>query len=466
MTDPSPTSQPTRRDLLAGAAASTLLALHAEAEAGPALPQNPLQAQVDALRARWAQGTEDLQGTLMLNRESERGSAGQTEALRRGFAAIEIFKEIERLPVEAQAQRPMQGLFAEVLTAVGHASRAAAELARGYAGAVGPDQDPDERHLHGAVGALRIGLRDAKTTYGRQQMLDATLAEVQADKEPGALRAKLRRDLRRFDRAESLAARIAADFNATSVITSEDPALVARVQAAMDASEGPPPSEEGNAGDRAAMVLGILAMGVVMVLGIFVATVLACVFSCAGGSGAGIPLLLLGICIAWLGHWGMTQIRDRLRAYDKAHPQYEDDGEDSDAAQARPRRAPEDERRVELESAGWAEAEARVGWSATGLVALSDRPVVARAWGVVRGGRLWAADADGDGVAAGKGAPLPGAPARALIGRVGERVFFIGAEARLPAGLSGPLELACNVAPEERQALRGGFSVELLQARG
>ena len=67
-----------------------------------------------------------------------------------------------------------------------------------------------------------------------------------------------------------------------------------------------------------------------------------------------------------------------------------------------------------LASAGWFDVDARADWVATGIDIHPETPTVARL-GVVRDGRLWAADAEGDGVAAGRGAPLPGAPARALI---------------------------------------------------
>ena len=66
-------------------------------------------------------------------------------------------------------------------------------------------------------------------------------------------------------------------------------------------------------------------------------------------------------------------------------------------------------------------------------------------------------------MAAGPGAPLPGAPSGALVGRVGDQTFFLGAEGLVPRGLSGPLLLAVNLRPSAAAVARGGVEVQLLR---
>ena len=188
-------SDPTRRAVLAATTSITLATMSPEVHAAGLLEGSPMRARVGMLRERWARGAEELSVTLLVDRPDCGDQALRTDAdtLRRGFAAVEIFKELELLSVEEQVHSAVQALFAEVFAAVGGAVRTSSALIRAWADGDGLRDDPDERHLHGALGALRLGLRDARTTYGRQQQLDATLGTASDDKRPGALRASARR---------------------------------------------------------------------------------------------------------------------------------------------------------------------------------------------------------------------------------------------------------------------------------
>ena len=445
-------SDPTRRAVLAATTSITLATMSPEVHAAGLLDGgiSPMRARVAMLRERWARGAEELSVTLLVDRPDcgDQALRSDADTLRRGFAAVEIFKELELLSVEEQVHVAVQALFAEVFAAVGGAVRTSSALIRAWADGDGLRDDPDERHLHGALGALRLGLRDARTTYGRQQQLDATLGTASDDKRPGALRARARRLLQRSEKANALAERIAAASGATDVLRLDDPVLEARVAAAVAASDepAPPATERSDALTTELIVLGMIGLGALFVGGLFLALLGLCSVACDGGI-AGVLVLLLGLAVMGLTIWGAIRLGRAARSRHEA----------PDAASAELRTTP-------LEAAAWVDIDARTDWTPAGIQVQPGEALVARAWGVVRGGRLWAADAEGDGVAAGRGAPLPGAPARSLIGRVGARVFFIGAEQRVPAGVEGPLELRANVAPEHQELLRGGFTVQILRA--
>lgn len=440
---------PTRRDLFAGAALGTAAVFHPEASA--AILDHPLCTRMadhaEGLRKRWAHGAEDMRATFLMDREGDHPLHREADALRQGFSALEVFKEIENLSIEEQVQSPIQHLLTDIAMAVGRAVLASSALTHAYVEGEGADQDPDEHHLHGAIGALRIGVRSAKTTYGRQQLLENTLNTFTMDKQPGALRGRLRRMLRRNAKAEALAARIAEDPSSTSVLQITDPVMRDRVQAAQAESEPPLPAPFNGVSyaDRSTLILGMLGLGIVMAFGIFLALIGICTVAC--GESVGVIVLLIGIALIGLTSWGVSTIKKHLHRPVDMHAAVD----------------PQIGTRWVLESAGWADLDASKGWLSTGLLVDRHTPMIARAWGVVRGGRLWAADAEGDGVVAGKGAPLPGAPARALIGRIADRVFFMGTEQRLPDDMEGMLELCINVPPEHHALLRGGFTVQILR---
>ncbi len=456
MSTHTPTVDPSRRSVLAGVALSPLLA--AEAHAGPtvrtALGGTPpgvsrLGRQAATLRERWARGAEELSATMLVDPGPGTDSAlvADADALRQGFAAVEIFKELESMPLEDQVQGPMQRLMSDVLVSVGRAVRTSTRWAHSWADGEGRHSDPDEHHLQGALGALRVGLRGANTTHGRQQQLITTLSEALSDKSPGALRRLVRRHVRRAHRAENLADRIAESPNSTGVLHLDDPMVQARVQTALASSDEPDTLAGAEPEDDehwALKTLASIALGVVIAGGVFITVLGLCAVSCSGASG--IVILLLGIGLIGLGVWGVIRVVRGPSTHQAAVGELPDQALQPKA----------------LRSAGWADVDASKGWISAGVDIHPDTPVVARAWGVVRGGRMWASDAEGDGVAAGRGAPLPGAPARALIGRVGQRVFFIGAEQRVPADVSGPLELCANVSPDRHGRLFGGFTVQLL----
>ncbi len=485
----------TRRSILAGAPVLG---------AAAALPAQALGAQgggarelADALRARWArQSTAFLAGVL--GQDPGEASA-ELRQIGAGVGALDVVKELELLDTRTQAQAPLQQLWREVLAATGRSARVSAAAVEAWLAPGGDADDPDGRHVRGMMGAMRIGLRGAETRPARKAQMDAALAGVLDDDRPGQLRAHARRLLRRARKAEVLSAHLAADPEAFARTFALDrqraSALGVPVQALADHAAAAPPRALTEGEDAGDVALGVIGTGVLILLGLVLGVVGFCVTACGGGA-AGMALLILGAVLVIL---ATSRAGDRRRraaevpeeAAEATPPphtcppcpecppaeQLAPAGDpwaappppaDPAAPSADPAAPGADPAGAQgllpapAQPIGWLSVPADGGW-VTAPPAAPRHDQVVLAWGLVQSGRAWPADADGDGVAAGPGAPLPGAPAGALVGRVGDRTFFLGAEGLVPRGLAGPLLLAINLSPAAAARATGGVEVQLLQ---
>lgn len=437
-----------RRDLLGGAPlAAAALAAPRSAAAFSASDEGAARAA--SLRDRWAAAEATFAPAVLGIEDADAGPAHRItlETLRRGVCALDIAKELEALAPLEQVRLALQALWRDVLLAVGRASEVSGDALEAWLDGAGAEGDPDGRHLHGVLGAMRIGFRDASTRESRREMIDRSFAALLDDPDPGKLRFEARRALRRQRKAEVLARHLADDPEALRRHLGLDPARAAEL--GLDAIAEPQETlDQGLTSDeRASVVLGMMGLGVLVVAGVLVSVLGLCAALC-GSPVAGILVLLAGVGLITLGILGIV----RLKRWRKARQQ--EGGEAS---------APEVEGlQPQPLDRTWASVPAGAGW-VDAVQVRPDRLYVCQAWGLSQGDRAWPADADGDGVAAGKGAPLPGAPALGLIGRVGDRTFFIGAERALPSGLEGMLQLGVNRSTTARGAVRGGLSVQILE---
>ncbi len=485
-----------RRTILqAGPALGAAVALPAEALGAPVFEGAALAA---GLRARWAeQSTAFLEGVL------GQSAADAPPALRvigAGVGALDVVKELELLDTRTQALPALQRLWREVLAATGRCGRVGATAVDAWLAPGGDAGDPEGRHVRGMLGALRIGLRGAQTRPSRKAQMDAALAGVLDDDRPGQLRAHARRLLRRTRKAEVLTAHLAADPDAFARTFTLDPqraaalgvpveALAAQVALAPTA-----PAVGGAEPDAADVTLGMIGTGAVIVLGLVLGVIGLCATACGAGA-VGVPLMLLGAVLVILAGSRVGTRRhgaaeapapagpppphtcppcpecpptDPLApaaASGAAPPPPADPGAAPDAPGADPAGA-QGLLPGPAQPIGWLSVPADAGWVAAPPMD-ADQDQIVLAWGLVQTARSWPADPDGDGVAAGPGAPLPGAPAGALVGRVGAQTFFLGAEGLVPRGAVGPLLLAVNLSPAAAASARGGVEVQLLQrARG
>jgi hypothetical protein len=324
--------------------------------------------------------------------------------------------------------------------------------------------------------------------------MDAALAGVLGDDQPGQLRAHARRLLRRARKAELLARHLAADPEAFARTFALDPqraaALGVPVEAlAAEAAAAPAPAlAAGLVTEDLAM--GMIGAGALIFLGL-VLGVLGFCFGACGAGVVGVPLIILGVVLIIVAgeRVGARNRQRTAEVPDEAAPpphtcppcpdcpppqQLVPEGDpwaappppaDPGGAPADPGADPAGAQGLlpgPAQPIGWLSVPADAGWVAAPSAAAGHDQVVL-AWGLVQSGRAWPADADGDGVAAGPGAPLPGAPAGALVGRVGDRTFFLGAEGLVPRGLAGPLLLAINLSPAAAARATGGVEVQLLQ---
>jgi hypothetical protein len=447
--------------------------------AAAALPADALGAQggvgalVDGLRVRWSEGARAfIEGVVGQQAD---GAPAELRVIGEGVAALDVFKELELLPASTQVRGPVQQLMREVIEAVGTCSLLTASAIEAWLAPGGDAGDPDGRHVRGTLGAFRLGMRSANTRASRKELVERSLADALDDPDPQRLRARARRAARRTRKAEALAQHLASDPDAFARTLTLDPAraaalglgpgTLALVDDNMEWGERSPPSERTY---TPLMLLGMLALGVFTALGFLVAVGGLCVALCGEG-GVGILVFLIGAVLVVIGVAGIRGLRaiaqrrqEAAEAEEAAEPLHVCPPCPPCPPTAAP---PADELgacRTLPEPVGWVSVPADVGW-VLAPAARPDQDQIVFAWGLVQTGRAWPADADGDGVAAGPGAPLPGAPAGALVGRVGDRTFFLGAEGLVPRGLSGPLLLAVNLSPSAAAVARGGVEVQLLQ---
>jgi hypothetical protein len=408
------------------------------------------------LRSRLADLRADMEGSILLDRPGEMDEETRAAArdMREGLAALELFKEFERVPVEAQVQPEVQGFFQGVLVSIGRATETASRWVSAWTDGPGLERDPDATHLRAALRVMRMSIAGGPLELGEQGRAERAYADLADGPEGPHLRARLRRALRRHDRARDLAHRMATHHGPSGILEPTDPAIRARILAA-----APDPSLEQEMSEaevqlrRRTLFMASVMLGLGIVVGLFVLILGGCGLACAGESSF-VALLLIGVAIIGLSIAMRVSVRAKLAQLDSE--------EQSPDAETPRTGLPDPHARTVTY---WAEIPAGTPWVPTEVV-FTERVVVhVDAWGTVHGGGSWAANADGDGVAAGADAPLPGAPARSLIGRVGDEVFFVGVSGTIPPDpdrvLNGPLELSINAPASIQPDLRGGFNARL-----
>ncbi len=400
--------------------------------------------------------------------------------MREGLIAMELFKEFEHLPVEAQAQTEVQQFFRGVIASIGRAVSTAADWLRQWADGPGLKEDPHETHLRGALRVVRMSLAGGPLSADQVRRAEAVYADLADGPEHGALRPRVRRALRRVEKARRLAAEVATHRASTGLFEPSDPSIRVRVLAALgpQAVEDQDPWETDSAESedaersRGAVSFGAIVTGVLVTAGVLILLALVCEIACTEGV-VGALVLLAGAALILL----------LARRATGEGEEGEGDGEDGEAGEG----GEVGEGGLgesEGGSAGavsggdghavglpidpeakpiWVDVQPADGWVDAGITLVAGEHWGIQCVGSVWGGSLWACGGDGDGVLAGNGAPLPGAPARSLVGRVLDTVFFIGAESILPGRRlvlpEGRLQLAINVSPEGAARLRGGFTV-------
>jgi hypothetical protein len=303
-----------RRSLLTGLGAATV-AGSAQAKApSRGAPWGGLAPEhiAEALRARWDRDAARLDsgfqgGATAVDSDDPLPAASRLAA--RGFGALGAFKALETVPVEEQAHPAVQSLVLDVAEAVGAAlidCRGHLEAFLEAAAAPGGERDA-ESQLHGAIAELRLGLRGWDLAPHHVRQVDDALGEVQAETDPGRLRRRVQRLLRRFERVEALAAGWLERRYQTDLLEPRDSGARARFEAGLAryaAAGSRLPSWDGVDERRPGLVaLGIVVLGVGVLLGCFVVIMGICAIGCGGGIG-GVLILLLGIGIVVLAAWG------------------------------------------------------------------------------------------------------------------------------------------------------------------
>ncbi len=412
---------------------------------GTAAALEPIPARADELRRQWADLTESYLDTLFHERPGARGRIASAEVLGEGLGALGVLKDFEQLDVETQTHPTMQALIGDIADAVAASIRASGVLLRAWLDSHG--QTPDgEEHLRAALIATRFTVRDWRCSVGNQQLVEHSLVEMTSDDTSGALRRRVRRQLRRLERLEGLAGEMSV--RDTGLLTPSDPALTRRVHEARLRWGAPAEVDESQ---KTLRVLGILMLGLVFAGGVIIAMAGICGISC----GDGPAMLLLGLTIMGLSLWAAIGLYQGGRKASRSEPLSELDALEDDPWLTSTSRQPE----VVILALGSSTVTTAKTWTATAADVAVGQTVRIVATGELRSAAGWVADADGSGVAAEEGSLLPGAPAASLIGKIGEEVFFIGSRLDLAVTVDGRLWLGINRNPAAEVQPEGSFQV-------
>lgn len=463
-----------RRTFLHGATGAAALA--ATALPGVALASTDerlgVETQVRELRARWAAQKRDYLESMFNDRPSANASdlAPYTEALGEGLGALSTYKELEQVRPEDQMHPSFQRLILDVATGIGGMLIASRELLEHFLD--GADDDPHrETHLRAAMRSVRLGLADWPTTAGRQHALEHNLLEVEREPGKGALIRRVRHQIARLRRAEALSEQLAERWDQTGVLEIADPVVLARMRQGQErwasvavteavadgggvATEGAAsvdgtgvrglPTEQEKEQGKRKIVLGIIVLGVGCGLGAVLVLFGGCAVLCGGGAPA-VLVLLAGLAVLGIAIWlGITLIKRGV-----------------DIKKGRPITQDELLGPKMVTEVHPVPVVAEETWVETGVVRADDRVLLVDASGLVRSPSGWMADADGNGTIASDEALVPGAPVCALVGRVGNEVFYLGAAGRVPPGPTGRLELAINRDGQGGHSPKGHFAVNV-----
>ncbi len=410
------------------------------AEAGDSLHKESVR-----LRKQWAFQKATFMESLLSGRPGAADSplTPLAEAMGDGLAALATVKEIENVPVEDQVHPSMQGILEDVALAIGGCVTAAVTVTESF---LASDDPQKELHLRGALRSIRAGLAAWPTTLGRQNALDQLIQRLEADNRPGSLLEQVRYELGRAKKAMALSEQMSV--HETGLLDSPDPQLRAKVEAGRKKWQVDAPAmvtaEKADLlrESRRKRLLGILSLSIMVPVGGIITLVSLCALACGAGPTS-VAFVVIGLSLIGLGIWG--GVAWLLEAQELK--------EEANSLGERP-----------MIEEGAMTLIAADGWLPTSFVRRSGRSIAVAATGMVRLPGTWMADADGNGVAAEVGALVEGAPLGALVGRVGEDVFFLGRDGQVPEGPEGRLELAINQSVGEKAtngAAIGHFVVRL-----
>ena len=378
-------------------------------------------------------------------------------AIARGLAAFGSVRAIQDLSLRDQAHPAVQSLIEDVAAEVGGAVSASHELMVEYLESDAPDR---EELLRGGLGQIRASIPSWQAPDNRRHQLVSAILRLERTR-PGHLEKRVRRLSDRLGRLKARAERMAQDpLQGASPM--EDPQAIQEISegrqlwveaGALELSQAKPSAPErmgaGGGGANSQQrkdyvglkLLGfiLLVVGTILGVGFFLAGL--CMVAC--GAPEGILIMLLGIGIGALCFWGYSRIQKTIHKGDKRFAALPEGS------------APVllDSRDLSLPSAAQ--------WVSTGLSRTAEHFLTVVGTGVVRVDGLSPLGADGAAEAAGPGALVPEAPVGALVGRVGDDVFYLGSEARVPDGPDGELCLAINQRKRGEHTGLGAFQVAL-----
>ena len=363
-----------------------------------------------------------------------------------GFSAVQAVHQLAAIPVEDQVHPRVQQAMRETAGAFGGALLRCRDMCLAFLDGARED---DFVQLHGALRVLRLSSSEWDLPPRRKRMLGAAF-DLSEDPDDPQARRQLRAVVRRIDKLESLVERARQEGRAEDLLRPATRAQREGAELGLLRHGVRPQALEGSEPE---VNLGLAMIGAVLVAGGTVLLVLGlCNVLC--GDPGGILLILTGLALVGLGFWALSASWRRPPSAPKHRSELP---EESGARLSR--RSEQGAAPVARVDGLGVNVHVHEGWVDTSLRRSPDGPLRLRARGRVYGPWGWMASANGDGVAAGLHAPLPGAPELALLAEVGGKILFLGAEGEIPAGPPEPVRLCLNLSPGEATGALGFFHV-------
>lgn len=461
-----------RRTLFHGAVATGSVALTAPAAVGATV--DPLRRRAQAARTAWATAAADAEALLFVDRlETEHPQARhQVRRMASGLGAFHAVRDLLELEVEDQVHPDVQATLLDALQAIGELGDTGASVMEDYCTTHGATEQGEEE-LRMAIRAMRLGVKDWKTTLGRQKQVDLVLHDLAADARPGRLLARVRRQVRRVRRLRTMATDMLAEPDATGLLTPSDPQVIDAVRRGVRRYAAPRRAVSGDEGhvitsaqpksvtpltpeQRAAAV----GLGLLSVVGYLVGIGLVCGAACA--EVAFLPLALLGVAVIGLAVWGMQQLdpgavtNREVRAGINA-------ATDRIARELRPH-APGTLKVTASRALPtiWLHPRSMQFGRSPGLKPGSHaRRMFVTCAGITRKWGQGAANANGTATTAGPDAPLPGAPERCLLVSIGRRLHRLGTTGELYVPAGARVEFHLNTPQAELGHLMGKLIIRV-----
>ncbi len=263
----------------------------------PSQASTSVESRVHALRRRWAAQRRDAIRGMTRSEDLQKDLIETRQHIANCLGALGTYKELESWKIRDQVHPATQALFLDVAAAMGAGASSSARLVQSF---IEQSSEPEaqEAQLREALGEMRMGLSDWKTTMGRQTKLRQTLLDLEAERPPGQLLRETKKRVRDLKRLERLAGQIHGSWGRSGLLDESDPVRTRLVVEARQSWSDSGIAMKESKNPTIDQILGVLILGIGLTGGLWVGVMGGCMVSCSDSQGVLLLLLSAGILTA------------------------------------------------------------------------------------------------------------------------------------------------------------------------